>query len=240
MYVVISLVMAVAPALFLLFYYNRQDALKPEPKGLISKIFFFGILIIIPVFIIELILDIYYAAFFSSIPLIYYFFKSFVVASASEELFKLLVVMWFAYKSPHFDEAMDGIIYCVVASLGFACFENVLYVWDKGVDVALLRAFTAVPLHAIASGIMGYYIGKAKFAGTKHEEKALIRKGYFVAVIIHGVYDFVLFGIPVLTIYPALLIIPIIIGGFINLRKKIKIAINDDILQGRTLAPGEA
>ena len=229
----ISLIMAVAPAVLILFYYYRQDKAKPEPKGLITKIFFLGFASIIPAIIIELILD-QVAGFFAFLPLIYYLIKSFIVAGFIEENLKLFVVKQFAYKDVHFDEVMDGIVYAVVASMGFACFENVLYVSGGGWSLALLRAFTAVPLHAVASGIMGYYIGKAKFAGSDSDEAKLISKGLMIAVLIHGAYDFFLFSMPVLGDAVGLLVIPIIVGSFFFLRKKIKLAIDEDVTEGRT------
>ncbi|TAL67254.1 MAG: PrsW family intramembrane metalloprotease [Bacteroidetes bacterium] len=231
--ILISLIMAVAPAVLVLLYYYRQDKAKPEPKGLVTKIFFLGFASIIPAIIIELILD-QVAGVISFLPLIYYLIKSFIVAGFVEENLKLFVVKQFAYKDSHFDEVMDGIVYAVVASMGFACFENVLYVSGGGWSIALLRAFTAVPLHAVASGIMGFYIGKAKFAGTDSEELKLISKGMMIAVLIHGAYDFFLFSMPVLGDAVGLLVIPIIIGSFLFLRKKIKLAIAEDIREGRT------
>jgi RsiW-degrading membrane proteinase PrsW (M82 family) len=229
----ISLIMAVAPAVLVLLYYYKQDKAKPEPKGLITKIFFLGFASIIPAIIIELILDaVAEVTFF--IPLVYYFIKSFIVAGLVEESLKLFVVKQFAYKDVHFDEVMDGIVYAVVASMGFACFENVLYVTGGGWSLALLRAFTAVPLHAVASGIMGFYIGKAKFAQNKSDETGLIFKGLVIAVLIHGAYDFFLFSMPVLGDAVGLLVIPIIVGSFFFLRKKIKLAIAEDVSEGRT------
>lgn len=225
--------MAVAPAVLVLLYYYKQDKAKPEPKGLITKIFFLGFASIIPAIIIELILDAVAEAILF-LPIIYFFIKSFIVAGLVEESLKLFVVKQFAYKDAHFDEVMDGVVYAVVASMGFACFENVLYVTGGGWTLALLRAFTAVPLHAVASGIMGFYIGKAKFAQTKSDEKSLIFKGLLIAVIIHGAYDFFLFSMPILGDAVGLLVIPIIVGSFFFLRKKIKLAIDEDISEGRT------
>ena len=89
-------------------------------------------------------------------------------------LLKLWVVRKYIYPSDYFDEVMDGIVYMVGASLGFACFENILYVLENGLKVAIVRSFTVVPLHAFALGLMGFYLSKAKFATSKKEETALI------------------------------------------------------------------
>ncbi len=235
MYLIFSIPLAVIPALLWLYYYYRQDKVKPEPKGLLIKIFLLGIVSIIPVFIIEVLLDTFYHIFFGQFFLIYIFLRAFVVAAICEEFFKLMIVMKFAYNSPHFDERVDGIIYCIFASLGFACFENILYVIDTGYTTAIIRSFTAIPLHAIVSGLMGYYVGMAKFSGDKKLEQKLIIKGFFIAVIMHGSYNFMLFAIPVFGIVPALLNIPLIIIGFLILRRKIKDSIEDDLINGRSV-----
>ena len=101
-------------------------------------------------------------------------------------------------------------------------------------STAIIRAFTAVPLHAFASGIMGYYIGKAKFASTSEEEKALTYRGLFTAIVIHGLYNFILF----VSVYNAngyfgFLIFPLLYLAFKTLKSHIKDAINEDIAMNR-------
>ncbi len=232
MTVLISLAMAIAPALVLVVYYYRQDRRKPEPKGLIMKIFLLGILSIIPAILLELAVSTL-EDLVSWWRLGYYLFKAFVVAAICEELIKLWVVKTVAYNNVHFDEVMDGVVYTIVASLGFACIENILYVLGRGWTVALVRAFTAVPMHAVCSGMMGYYIGKAKFTSEKAEESILIKRGFWIAVGIHGLYDFLLFSVPIFGIIIAFGVIPLLIVSFIVLRHKIKAAIAEDQQAGR-------
>jgi RsiW-degrading membrane proteinase PrsW (M82 family) len=232
MYVAIPIILAIVPALLFVWYYYKQDKQKPEPKGLIIKTFILGVIITLPVIIVELIVNAF-EGFFGWLPLLYPLFRAFVVAALCEEVFKLLIVKIYVYNKFDFDEMMDGIVYTIVASLGFACMENILYVMDGGIPVAILRAFTAVPMHALASGMMGYYIGKAKFASTKHEERSLIYRGLWIAILIHGFYDFFLFSMPVLTPFIGLAIFPLLIWTFIQLRRNIKLAIKEDIKAGR-------
>ena len=234
MYVAIPIILAIVPALLFVWYYYKQDKQKPEPKGLIIKTFILGIVITLPVIIVELIVN-SFEGFFGWLPLLYPLFRAFVVAALCEEVFKLLIVKIYVYNKFDFDEMMDGIVYTIVASLGFACMENILYVMDGGIPVAILRAFTAVPMHALASGMMGYYIGKAKFASTKHEESSLIYRGLWIAILIHGFYDFFLFSMPVLTPFIGLAIFPLLIWTFIQLRRNIKLAIKEDIKAGRVI-----
>ncbi|MCG8572079.1 MAG: PrsW family glutamic-type intramembrane protease [Spirochaetes bacterium] len=228
---ILPLIMAVVPALFLLWYFYRQDRAKPEPKGLITLVFFMGIVSVIPVIILELGLTLFGQGF-TQYPLFYHFFHAFIVAGFSEEFFKMVTVRIFAYHKKAFDEVMDGIVYTIVASLGFACFENIMYVAEGGMSVAILRAFSSVPLHAFCSGIMGYYFGKAKFCETPEQRRAMFQKGLMIGIFIHGLYNFLLFISGYSVIFP-LLNIPLLIISFIVLRKKIKAAIQEDRAAGR-------
>lgn len=233
MYIVISLVMAVIPSVLLVYYYYRQDNKKPEPKGLIVKIFLLGVISIIPVLFLESLAHLFNRLFIWT-PVLYYLIRAFLVAGFCEELIKLMVVKRYAYNDIHFDEVMDGIVYTVVASLGFACIENIIYVMNTNLLVAVIRAFTSVPMHAVCSGLMGYYIGKAKFAVLRKEEKAFFLKGLGIAILIHGLYNFCLFISPIWGAVFAIFIFPIIISSFLKLKGKIKLAIAEDVNSGRT------
>ncbi|MGQ9701154.1 MAG: PrsW family glutamic-type intramembrane protease [bacterium] len=52
------------------------------------------------------------------------------------------------YNQIEFDEVMDGIVYCVASSLGFATVENIIYVLDRGAGTGILRAFLSVSGYA--------------------------------------------------------------------------------------------
>ena len=218
----IPFIFAIIPSILLVRYFYLKDVNKPEPVGLIIKIFLAGFICTIPVVFIETIVDAIVQSFDFTL-LIYIFFQAFIVAGLCEETMKLMVIKLFVYNNKYFNERMDGIVYTIVASLGFACLENIMYVSDGGLPIALIRSFTAVPLHAFCSGIMGYYIGKAKFSKTNSKEYIL--KGLIYAILIHGSYNFVLF---IGGIY-SLIIIPILIMSYKKLRLYIDMAIKEDL-----------
>lgn len=234
--IIISLSAAIAPALFLVIYFYKKDTAKPEPVNLIVKTFFLGIAATVPIIIIELIIGNFERIFIYS-PFIFFLFRAFIIAALCEEGTKLAVIKLFIYNRKEFDEITDGIIYTITVSLGFAAFENVLYVLNGNLMTAVLRAFTAVPLHAIASGLMGYYVGKSKFTKDKHKQKEYIKRGFLTAFFIHGYYNFVIFAIPIWGNLPALTNIILLIFGFLHLRSKLKSAINEDIKTGRVKDP---
>lgn len=98
-----------------------------------------------------------------------------------------------AYDSPSFTEPMDGIVYGIAASLGFATVENIFYVLGIGaISTAIARAFLSVPSHAAYGGIMGFYLGRAKTSEIEHnkkKEKQLMITGIAIAVVLHGIFD---------------------------------------------------
>jgi RsiW-degrading membrane proteinase PrsW (M82 family) len=223
----LSFLLAAAPALLLVRYYYRQDRERPEPKGLVVRIFLFGIVATFVAIPLELLMSLF-QELLAEYPLLTALFKAFVVAALVEEYLKLTVVRVFAYRHRAFDEIMDGVVYTVVASLGFACMENILYVMGGTLGTALIRAVTAVPLHATASGLMGYFIGQAKFAESPRMERALMNRGLRIAIFVHGTYDFLLFSAPVLGTWLMVGIIPLILGAFLILRSRIRVALEKD------------
>ena len=218
----ISILLAVIPAFLLLFYFYKRDKQKPERFGRVLRVFAFGILSVIPAIIIELVLDSFLGEGKTFLLL---FIEAFIVAALVEESLKLLTVRLFAYNRPEFDEVTDGIVYTVAASLGFAVLENVLYSLDGTIGIILMRGLTAVPLHSIASGIMGYYIGLSKMSG-----KSYFGRGLLFAVFIHGIYDVVLFTETGF----AFLVIPLLVICWFILRKLTKKALTEDRESGRS------
>jgi len=227
------LLLAVAPAIFLVRYFYRLDKAKPEPRGLVLRVFLFGVLSALIAIPLELLVSSFERFFYPS-HLGVLLFRAFVVAGLVEEFIKLTVVQLTAYRAGAFDEAMDGIVYTVVAGLGFACLENILYVVGRPLSIAMIRAFTAVPLHTLASGLMGYWVGQARFASNPAEERVLMRRGLALAVLVHGLYDFLLFVAPIWGHLPSLGLIPLMLVGFLVLRRQVRSAIAQDRRAGRS------
>jgi RsiW-degrading membrane proteinase PrsW (M82 family) len=211
---IVLLLLALAPCLFLLWYFYYRDRYEPEPKKKILKIFLIGALMVTPAAILEyaLITGLQYVA--SGIVSI--IVMSFIIIAPIEELAKYFTVRRWIYRSIEFNEVMDGIVYTVAASLGFATVENILYVLQHGIAVGIARAFLAVPGHAFFGAIMGYYIGRAKFT-IEHETRYLVT-GVLLAIFFHGLYDFLALTQTAL----ALLVIVVIAGLGVWVFRKLK------------------
>ena len=178
-------VSAVAPSLLIVWYFHRRDVF-PEPGRVLWTTFGLGVLIVFPVVVIELILQAMVAQ--APTAVLRGALDAFLVAALTEETFKLLVLMTYVWRHRAFDEPMDGIVYGVVASLGFATLENILYVFQGGMGLAVMRALTSVPSHATEGAIMGYFVGRAKFA--RSGRAGLVALGFAAAFGLHGLYDF--------------------------------------------------
>jgi RsiW-degrading membrane proteinase PrsW (M82 family) len=179
------LALAIAPGLVICFYIFYKDMYNPEPVGNLLATFILGALVVVPAAFIEQAA----ASFFDNTILSTGIFAYGVVALV-EETGKFSVVRFYCYPRASFDEPLDGIVYSIMASMGFATVENILYVRENGFGTAIVRMFLSVPAHATFAVLMGYYIGKAKFSvhGT-----ALLLTGLLVAVFFHGTFDFFLF-----------------------------------------------
>ena len=184
----IAFVSAVLPVLLLLLFIYRKDRLNPEPLGKLLLTFFVGCLSVIPAGLLEAML-MPLAPDAATMPVLNGLFDGYLVAGLSEELCKLLLLLWVIWKSRHFDEYFDGIVYAAFLSLGFACVENIGYVLGGSdpMGTALMRGVLAVPAHFLFAVTMGYYVSLAKFdpAGRRgHLVKALL-----YPVLMHGTYD---------------------------------------------------
>lgn len=196
--ILIAIPLSLAPGIGICFLIYFRDKFEKEPFRLLRNCFLFGMLSIVPAIIIEGTFNI--AGINENHGLIETFMYAFFVVAVAEELSKFFFLKKYAYKKTDFNEPFDGIVYAVMISMGFATLENVMYVLMSGIGTAVLRMFTAVPLHATCAVFMGYFVGKAKFSDKKF---ANIITGIILAVIIHGLYDFFLFqkDIPALGIF---------------------------------------
>ncbi len=120
---------------------------------------------------------------------------SFYHAGFLEELSKFTVFMVGIYAHKAFHEWYDGILYGVMIGLGFAFFENVEYfrrfLEDMGNQIIIVRSLLSMPLHALIGGVMGFYLGKARFTPDRRKVPVFIAMGLLVPIFVHGLYDFV-------------------------------------------------
>lgn len=122
-----------------------------------------------------------------------------------EETAKLIPFALLALTLKAFDERVDGIIYSGLVALGFAAFENVFYLEFATPAENLARAFTGPLVHIVFASLWGYPIGLAVLA--RRMLWLPILTGITAAVVLHGVYDFCVLGLPGWARFAAALII---------------------------------
>ena len=184
-----SLLLAtILPSILIILFFVYSDKFK-EPTGEIIKVFIFGILITIPAYIFNtLLMDFWYNNTKASQGLI----SSFLTAAPVEEGLKLTILYFFVYKMKDFNEPIDGIVYGVTASLGFATLENIYYVYlladnfqTSSMALAVVRSFSAVPAHAVFGIFMGYFFMKYSF--IKKGENLFF--AFMIPFVLHGCYN---------------------------------------------------
>ena len=185
------IIIAVVPAIIGLLSIYLTDRVDKEPAKLLFLTYILGALVVIPTIIVEEIL-----IRFNIFPGVYgAFFNAFIVAGLTEEYFKRQVVLKLPYRTNYFNEKLDGIIYGVFASLGFATVENIIYVafrYTNNPFIGLYRGIFSVPAHGIFGITMGYYLSLSKFNQDKEAKIKNRRLSLFMPAILHGIFDFIL------------------------------------------------
>ncbi len=188
--VAILIIGAALPAVVLLAFFYRADRARPEPVGLLGRSVLYGFLATIPAIGIELVVDLPAAWLPGFLGIAW---TSFITAALVEEGIKYALLKRYLLRNPAFNEVMDGIVYAACVSLGFAFAENLMYGIGGG-WILLFRAFTAVPMHAAATGLMGFWLGISKRTSNPAEAASARHKGFASAILVHGLYDFFLFA----------------------------------------------
>ena len=180
-----------APGIAICLFIFYKDIYNREPKFNLVLSFILGALSVVTAIIFET----FFAATNDGTVMGVALYTFFVVGF-SEEGGKFLGLRLYSYSRKSFDDPFDGIVYSVMVSMGFATLENVLYVtkyaaMGQGWQIGIQRMFLSVPAHASFAVIMGYFVGKAKFAKTNKTLLMII--GLVGAIFFHGAFDFFLF-----------------------------------------------
>ena len=196
------IVIALIPVVLLLFYILRKDRRAPEPARQLVKGFLFGILSLPLSFCMSAPFG--YFGLYVDEPVTVWgsVMTAFWGAAIPEEIAKLIMLWLLLRKNRHFDEKLDGIVYAVCVSLGFAAGENLLYLfynYDSFLTVGIMRALFAIPAHFSFGVLMGYYYSLVKFyPKSPAKNKVMV---ILAPILAHGIYDSILFALDVT--YPA-------------------------------------
>lgn len=190
---VLAVVVGAAPAVFLLSFFYLKDRYQPEPLRHIALAFGLGLFAMVAA----------HGAAAAAADLVSRdwlilggeparLFDAFLLTALIEEGAKWVILLAAVYHWNEFDEPLDGVVYGVAISLGFATLENVLYLAGHGLGVAWMRALFAVPAHALFGATMGYYAGRAKFDRATWTRRRDLAGCLAVPVLFHGAYNYAL------------------------------------------------
>lgn len=185
--VLIAILSGVLPAiLWLWFWLKEEDNENPEPIGLIILTFIIGGLLVF----FAIWMEKYSLNFISDNTV------QIIAWATIEELLKFIGVMIILLGSNIIKEPIDYPMYFIACALGFAAFENVLYLLEplktSGTVVGLLtgnlRFLGSTLLHAISSGMIGISLGLAFYLQKYRKRYVLI--GIMSAIILHSIFNF--------------------------------------------------
>jgi RsiW-degrading membrane proteinase PrsW (M82 family) len=88
----------------------------------------------------------------------------------------------------YFDEPIDAMVYMITAAMGFAALENAVFLIapvGEPFEMMIFRFVGATLLHALASGLLGYYWIKGK-----------VFLGLTVATVLHLFFNILIIAYP--------------------------------------------
>jgi len=176
----------VIPAIFWLWFWLKEDSDEPEPIGLIIISFSLGgLLVFLAIFLQK-----------ASLPFLTDNTTRIIVWSAIEELLKFAGVAVIIYGNSNLDRPIDFPMYFIATALGFAAFENFLYLLNPfnvsgtivGMLTGNLRFLGSTLLHAISSAMIGSAMGLSFF--IKKYRFIYIIMGLMLAIALHSLFNF--------------------------------------------------
>lgn len=189
----------ILPAIIWLTFWLQEDKLHPEPRKLIILTFFYGMLSVI----VALVLQYLIGKSIGEVDIFALVQNSFglglsllIIWAAIEEYVKYSAAKHGGLLNKANDEAVDPMIYMITAALGFAAFENILFIIVPLLDGDIASAFTtgnmrfvgATLLHVVASSMIGASLSfsflKLRFIQRRH---FLI--GFILSVTLHTLFN---------------------------------------------------
>lgn len=180
-------------ALFWLMYFDLKDRLQPEPRRLLLGAFVLGGVSAVAA------LGLYRLGELAGLPetpgrypgeILRYCLG---VVGPVEEGAKFLAVWAVVFRWRAFDEPIDGLIYAAAVAIGFATFENVLYLPYLEWPAQLARAAASPLTHSLFAAIWGLGLSLSRYRARSRRGRAAWQILPLVAAMaVHGLYDFAL------------------------------------------------
>jgi len=187
---VIAFVAGLIPAIFWVWFWLREDSLKPEPYFLIAITFIAGMAVVPMALPLQrLAIDLFPDT------------NVMIMWVIIEELLKYAVALAVVFWNRDVDEPIDMVIYLIVIALGFAALENALFLFNPLImgdylNSALTGGFRflgATLLHVLASGTIGMFLAFTYYR-SKSIQLIAGTVGLFIAIVLHALFNFFIMG----------------------------------------------
>jgi len=181
------LLAGIVPPLVWLWFWLKEDKRRPEPRSLLLLTFFGGAFVVLLVLPFQALASKF---FVPSLVLL-------LVWATIEEIGKYAVAFFADFRRRTYDEPLDAMIYLITAALGFAAFENVLFLLksisqgglELSIVTASMRFLGASLLHVFSSAIMGGIIATS-FYKTRRDKLVHLIVGLLAAAALHTLFNF--------------------------------------------------
>ena len=212
---ILLVIAGLVPAVVLCFYVFSKDKVEKEPLPLLLKLLLLGAISCLPAAYLETAIISVIDGIFKNLtmtPILDRIYKAvyyFIGVALVEEGLKWLILYYVTKNNKEFNCIFDGMIYAIFVSLGFAAFENVLYVMEYGWINAVMRAILSVPGHMFFAVMMGWYYSlwhitelasvkerDLQFAGVlpacvkPFEYTEFVALSIIVPILFHGFYNY--------------------------------------------------
>ncbi len=224
MNLLILIILIILPSYILGKYIYKKDPEKKDKKVL-RKIIGISIIFTIVAAIFEWIAKVLLPNNHSFIG---YIIECMIGVALIEEVCKFLPAYWIGIKNKEINNKYDFIIYAAFSAIGFATFENIIYVFtSSGINTAIYRMIFSVPAHIVYGILMGYFLGIAQQEKqNKNQKQYHINMIYslLIPTIFHGIYDFgIVYGVTasnaLILITPYIVVITLFLYAISKLKK---------------------
>ncbi len=182
-------VIALAPAVGLVWLLHARNPSRPLPRGLILALFVLGCGSAGLALLLNHLVEKYTALWSDATELRLRLLFWLLGIGLNEEFSKLLVLLALVYPRRSFSTPYQGLFAAATVALGFAAVENLVYLERFGTHTLLVRSLLTVPAHAcftIPDGVCLYYSKRSRTLGPKY---LWLIAGLGTAVLLHGVYN---------------------------------------------------
>ncbi len=208
-----SVAMAVTtiPAILLIFFIYKRDAIESEPAGLLYLLFIAGMFATVPTILIK----VFFENSLSPVVMT-------AALSLVEELAIYLVLYFVTWNHPAFNYRFDGVVYGATAAMGYEVALATLYL--SGGLAAINLSRSAIPVHCIFGIYMGFFYGLAKakaIEGDRTGSAVMEVLSLMLPVLLNLIYELFMTNIRNTTVLIVLIVFLVVLnlGAIISVIK---------------------